>query len=190
MNRGSAGGPASERSRSAADPTAHAREICLRQLATRPRGRAELAGKLRRDGVAEDVIDAVLDRLTEAGLIDDQAFASMVVSSARNSRSLGRRGLAHELRRRGVDPVVSADAIAVIDDEAEEASARALVAKRLPGLASLPAPVRARRLNALLARKGFSAELAKSVLRSMLADLEAEDDFSAADTDAWPDSTD
>jgi regulatory protein len=188
MSNRADGGPARGTSRQAADPVAHAREICLRQLATRPYGRGELASKLRRSGVAEDVAEAVLDRLAEVGLIDEAAFASMVVSSARNSRSLGRQGIAHELRRRGVDSTVSAAALSVVDDDAEESSARALVAKRLPGLAGVPAPVRARRLSALLARKGFSADLARAVIRDMLADVETDD--GPVDADDWPDPTD
>jgi regulatory protein len=194
MSRGPNGRPEAGRSQQPTDPAARAREICLRQLAARPHGRRELAGTLHRSGVADDVAEAVLDRLTEVGLIDDDAFAAMVVSSARAGRALGRRGLEHELRRRGVDPTVAADAIAVVDDDAEETAARALVTKRLPGLTALPAAVRARRLSALLARKGFSAELARTVLRDMLPDAEPDaepdDEHPDDETGAWSDLAD
>jgi regulatory protein len=172
------------------DPATRAREICLHQLAARPRSRNELAGKLRRSGVDEDVAEAVLNRLTEVGLIDDAAFASMVVSSARTGRGLGRRGLAHELSRRGVDAEVSAAALADVDDDSEEASARALVARRLPSLAAAAPPVRARRLAALLARKGYSGDVARNVLNEMLGETEANDDLGPGDADIAPDPTD
>lgn len=172
------------------DPATRAREICLHQLAARPRSRNELAGKLRRSGVDEDVAEAVLNRLTEVGLIDDAAFASMVVSSARTGRGLGRRGLAHELSRRGVDAEVSAAALADVDDDSEEASARALVARRLPSLAAAAPPVRARRLAALLARKGYSGDVARNVLNEMLGETEANDDLEPGDADIAPDPTD
>src|SRR3954471_7000229 len=42
-----------------------AREICLRQLAVRPRTRVELAKVLVRGGISEDVIAEVLDRYDE-----------------------------------------------------------------------------------------------------------------------------
>lgn len=161
---------------SGGDPVAHAREICLRQLAHRPRSRFELATTLRRAGVTDDVADAVLGRLDEVGLIDDEAFAAALVSSARTGRSMGRRALAHELRRRGIDTDISAAAIEVIDDDAEETAARGLVAKRLPALAGLPARVRARRLAGLLARKGYPADLARRVIDEMAPDTDDGDD--------------
>src|SRR4051812_13007132 len=48
-----------------------AREICLRQLAVRPRTRVELAKALARGGISEEVIAEVLDRYDEVGIIDD-----------------------------------------------------------------------------------------------------------------------
>src|SRR5689334_14935610 len=52
-----------------------ARDICLRQLAVRPRTRAELAKTLARKEISEEVIAEVLDRYDEVGIIDDAAFA-------------------------------------------------------------------------------------------------------------------
>src|SRR5690606_2342215 len=49
------------------DPAERAREICLRQLAVRPRTRAELAAALRRHGISEAVAAEVLDRYHEVG---------------------------------------------------------------------------------------------------------------------------
>src|SRR5918992_879892 len=48
-----------------------AREICLRQLATRPRTRAELATVLRRRGIDDEVAAEVLDRYHEVGMVND-----------------------------------------------------------------------------------------------------------------------
>ncbi|WP_018504627.1 recombination regulator RecX [Parafrankia discariae] len=161
------------------DAVAVAREICLSQLAARPRSRAELATVLRRRGVADDVAEQVLDRLVEVGLIDDEAFAAAFVSSARAGRGLGRRALATELRRRGVAPEASETALAAVGAEDEEETARALVARRLRAMDGLPAPVRVRRLIALLARKGYDLELARRVVTAAVPD--ADDD---ADGDA------
>ncbi|HEY0696454.1 MAG TPA: regulatory protein RecX, partial [Micromonospora sp.] len=85
------------------DESELAREICLRQLAVRPRTRAELAGAMARRGISEKVAEEVLDRYDEVGIIDDAAFARAWVSSRHHGRGLARRALANELRQRGVD---------------------------------------------------------------------------------------
>ncbi|ONH31283.1 recombination regulator RecX [Pseudofrankia asymbiotica] len=165
------------------DPVGVAREICLRQLAVRARSRAELAGTLRRRGVADDVAEAVLERLTAVGLIDDDAFATAVVSSARENRGLARRGLAVELRRRGVDDDVAAAALADVGGADEEATARELVARRLRTMAGLDRQVQLRRLVAMLGRKGYPTELAVRVVTELLGSERDLDDHPAGAAD-------
>jgi regulatory protein len=150
------------------DPVGVAREICLRQLAVRARSRAELAGTLRRRGVADDVAETVLDRLAAVGLVDDDAFATAVVASARENRGLARRGLQVELRRRGVDDDVAAAALAEVENADEETVARELVTRRLRTMAGLERQVQLRRLVAMLGRKGYSTELAVRVVTDLL----------------------
>jgi regulatory protein len=114
--------------------------------------------------VAADVADAVLGRLTEVGLIDDEAFAAALVSSGRERRGLGRRALAVDLRRHGVDEEVGAAALAVMSPEEEETSARELVARRLTSMEQLSPDARARRVAGLLARKGYSEDVVTRVV--------------------------
>lgn len=175
---------AARRGAAAADPLEAAREICLHQLAARQRSRAELEAVLRRRGVAEEIAEQVLDRLTEVGLVDDEAFAAAFVSSARAGRGLGRRALAGELRRRGVDPEASEIALAAVGAEDEEATARSLVARRLRAMEGLPAPVRVRRLIALLTRKGYSLDLAMRVVTEAVP-TEAEEAGAGLGDDAY-----
>src|SRR5690348_9385137 len=84
------------------DPVEVARALCLRLLTVAPRTRAQLAAALARRGVPAEAADAVLGRLTDVGLVDDQAFAAAWVSSRHLGRGLGRRALSAELRVRGV----------------------------------------------------------------------------------------
>ncbi|WP_131768251.1 regulatory protein RecX [Candidatus Protofrankia californiensis] len=165
--------PSDHGRKEAADPTARAREICLRQLETRPRSHAELATTLGRRGVDPDTAEAVLARLIEVGLVDDKAFATALISSARANRSLGRRGLVHELRRRGVDVEVASVALAdldTLDTYDEEAAARELVRRRMPAMDRLSNQVRARRLTALLDRRGYHHDLVVRVVTEELTD--------------------
>lgn len=151
------------------DPAQRAREICLRQLAIRPRTRAELAQALRRAGISDQVAAEVLDRYHEVGMIDDAAFARAWVTSRHHGRGLARRALGAELRRRGVDPETVGDALDQLDADTEEATARALVERRLRTSGGVEAPVLVRRLVGMLARKGYAPGLAYRVVKEVLA---------------------
>ena len=150
------------------DPEAVARLICLRQLTAAPRTRAQLAKTLRRRGVPDEAAEAVLGRFAEVGLIDDAMFANAWVESRHHGRGLGRRALAAELNRRGVDRDDIQAAVAKLSPETELSTARALVERRLASTASLPAQTRLRRLVGMLARKGYPAGLAYRVVREAL----------------------
>lgn len=151
-----------------ADPEAVARAIVLRQLTMGPRSRAQLEDKLRAKGCPDDAAVAVLDRFTELGLIDDHAYAQMLVNSQHQSRGLARRALAHELRRKGVGDEHVEDALAQVDSTDEEARARELVRKKLRTMHGLEAVVQTRRLAGMLARKGYSSSMSYRVIREEL----------------------
>ncbi|APU13774.1 regulatory protein RecX [Actinoalloteichus fjordicus] len=151
------------------DPAARARDYCLRLLTSRPRTRAELAQALVRREVDQEVIDQVLGRLDEVGLIDDQSFAEMWVRSRHTHQGLGRRALLEELRRKGVDAEVAAEAAQGLDRDVEEERARQLVRRKLAASAGADERVRIRRLVGMLARKGYSQGLAFQVVRAELA---------------------
>ena len=158
----------------AADPEAAAREICLRLLTLEPRTRAQLADALRRRGVPEQAAEAVLDRFTEVGLIDDPVFARAWVESRHYSRGLSRRMLAAELRRRGVADDDVRDAVETLEPEQEAATARRLVEAKVAATRGQPPAARIRRLMGMLARKGYSAGLAYRVVREALEQEGAE----------------
>jgi regulatory protein len=155
-----------------ADPVAAAREICLRLLTDRARTRHELAQALRRKGVPDEAADQVLGRFDEVGLIDDAAFAGQWVRSRHRFRGLGRRAIAQELRRKGVDDEIAGEALAEVDAAAEEERARELVDRKLRTMkATTPEErtVAARRLAGMLGRKGYGAGVAYGVVRAALA---------------------
>lgn len=151
-----------------ADPQTVARAICLRLLSDRPRTRSQLSQALAARRVPTEAAEAVLDRFTEVGLIDDAAFADAWVATRHRGRGLARRALREELRQRGVDPGTAAAALKQVDVEDEQAAARDLVARRLPSLARLPRPAQQRRLAGLLGRKGYPPGLAQQVIRDAL----------------------
>lgn len=164
---------------SGSDPEQLARTIVLRQLTGQPRSRSELEKALRRRDIPEDVIEGVLGRFTDVGLIDDAAFARAWVESRHAGRGLARRALAHELRRRGVGDEDVGEAVDQLSPETELATARALVARKLGATRNLDGRTRVRRLAAMLARKGYPPGLSVRVVREAL-DGEADEDQRAA----------
>jgi regulatory protein len=151
-----------------ADPESVARGICLRALTGAPKTRQQLADLLASRGVPGEAAEAVLDRFTEVGLIDDAAFARAWVSSRQAGRGLARRALSAELRAKGVEPGVAAAAVGEVDDDDERAAARRLVERRLGAMRRLDRVTASRRLMGMLARKGYSGGLAAAVIREAL----------------------
>jgi regulatory protein len=157
------------------DPESVARGICLRALTGAPKTRSQLADLLATRGVPEDAAETVLDRFTDVGLIDDAAFARAWVSSRQSGRGLARRALSAELRAKGVDPEVAAEAVEAVDDDDERASARRLVDRKVGAMRRLDRATATRRLMGMLARKGYSGGLAAAVVREALDGADADD---------------
>ena len=152
------------------DPYQVARQIVLRQLAMAPRSRSELMQKLEHRDCPAAVAATVLDRMAEVGLIDDLAYAQMLVRSQQSGRGLARRALARELRTKGIEDHLAEQALATISDEDERDRARALVDKKLRAMHGLGIDVQTRRLAGMLARKGYSSGVTFAIIREAIAD--------------------
>ena len=147
------------------DPHDWARQIVLRQLTAAPRSRAQLEQVLRKKDCPDDIAAAVLDRMEEVGLVDDTAYAGMLVRSQQAGRGLARRALAQELRRKGVDDETAQAALDEVDPHDEEDRARALVAKKMRTMSGLEPLVQTRRLAGMLARKGYPSDVSMRIVR-------------------------
>jgi regulatory protein len=145
--------------------------LCLRLLTARARTRAELAAQLVKRGYPDDLSERVLDRLTDVGLVDDRDFAEQWVRSRHVNAGKGKRALVSELRTKGVDDEVITAALADVDSDAERVRAEQLVADKLrrERLTDDDEPKLARRLVAMLARRGYGQSMAFDVVKVALA---------------------
>jgi regulatory protein len=142
-----------------------ARTLCLRLLTARSRTRAQLSGQLAKHGYPDDVSARVLDRLTRVGLVDDAAFAEQWVESRRSNAGKGKHALAVELQTKGVDNDVINTVLERIDAGAERERAEQLVRDRLRRENLDGDQMRvARRLIAMLARRGYDQNMAYDVV--------------------------
>ncbi len=160
-----------ERLEAAADQEGALR-AAFQAVERRAHGIEELRGLLTRRGHPAEAVTAAIARLLVLRLLDDRAYASEYVRS-RLARGRAPQRIARELRERGVEPGIIAEVVRPdqLHAEGEDplAKARALVARRAPQLASLPRLTRQRRLLALLQRRGYSAEDARTLVSEALA---------------------
>jgi regulatory protein len=151
-----------------------ARDLCLRMLTDRARTRHELEQVLQAEGLAQEITDSVLDRLVELRLIDDAAYAEAFVRS-RQRAGVAKRSVTRELRAKGVAEPEATAALETIDADVEREMAISLATRRAGRTAGLAPEVRRRRLYGLLARRGYSSELVRSVVDQVLGDEERDD---------------
>lgn len=163
-----------------------ARETVLKILTAAQKSRRELEQSLARKGYPEDVVVQVLDRFGEVGLVDDATYAETIVRTRHSERGLARRGIAAELRRRGIDEDTAVEALEQLDPDDERAAGARLATKLVTRTRSLDRQVRVRRAVGSLARKGYAPGLAFELVREALA---AEGEDTDAMFDLEPDAT-
>ncbi|MEO5918374.1 MAG: regulatory protein RecX [Candidatus Limnocylindrales bacterium] len=161
-------------------------DAALRFLETRPRSVTEVRRRLATAGYRDDLVTAALDRLGALGILDDGSFARQWVESRDRARPRGERALQAELRHKGIDAETIERTLEVRRNDAgvsdpgapspDESGARRRLARSAAALARVADP-RARRQKAyaLLARSGFSSELASRLAREF-TDETSDDD--------------
>lgn len=167
--------PATTANQSAAEPSddhvdaeSVARSIALRKLTTRAHTTHELDQALEAKNVPSSAKEAVLDRMQEVGLVDDESFAVDWVASRQQRRHLSRRALRRELEAKGVERGNIDRALDDVDLNAELITARDLVERKRATMSGLTRDVQYRRLAGILGRRGFNTAVTVQVLNELL----------------------
>ena len=148
-----------------------AKQVLLRRLSHAPRTRKELAKDLKDKDISDEVANVALDRFEEVGLINDQALASNYVSSQHERKGLGKNALRQQLRAKGISDDMALEAISQISDDQEFQAAFALACKKIKSLQRDDAKTQLRKIVGVLARKGYSSNLAFRVAKEVITDL-------------------
>ena len=144
----------------------------LQLLSYRPRSEAEIRQKMKTGGFDPEVITKVLDRLRETGMVRDESFAREWVENRSTFRPRSRKMLAYELRQKGVAEEAIEQAL---DTTSEDEDLAFQAARRYAHkLSAADWQEFHRRLTSFLARRGFSYETAKTVVRQVWNDLRSE----------------
>ncbi len=144
----------------------------LNYLSYRPRSLAEVVRYLQKRDLPEGQIEAVIERLERAGLLDDEAFARYWVENRERHRPKGLRALRYELREKGIGNE-TIDRVLVSVDVSEGAYRSA--ERKARQLAHLDEQSFTRKIVEYLARRGFDYEAAREAARRHRAELAADD---------------
>jgi regulatory protein len=145
----------------------------LDYLSYRPRSKSEVSTYLKRRGLPDRLIEAVVERLARAGLLDDEAFARFWVENRERFRPRGVRALRYELRSKGISDEIADRILATVDPSA---SAYEAAAKKAHQLSHLDQQTFHQKLVGYLARRGFDYEVAREVAQRSWRELREEDD--------------
>ena len=153
--------------RVAAAQFADAYEAALSSLDRSARTAHDLTTALRRRGIVQPAIDAVLARLTENGLIDDARYAQRM-AELQASKPVGLYAFRRKLRAKGISDDDAEDALAAFDDDQQRAAARQAAEKLLKKYEVLPDREARAKLSQALARRGFGWDAIESAVEALL----------------------
>ena len=150
-------------------------EAALTQLDYCQRSSGELRKKLTAKGFAAPAVNAVVDRLIEIKLIDDNAYAQRIVESMAK-KPVGVYAAKRKLRAKGFSEDDADDALAQLDDEQQSEAAARLAKKLAPKyLAKGDAREAKAKLSQALARRGFGWDVARDAVDAALDDVDTDD---------------
>jgi regulatory protein len=152
----------------------------LQFLEARQRSTAEVRRRLLLRGYRMDLVDGAIERLTELGMLDDEAFAKAWVESRDRARPRGERVLRSELRTKGIDRAIVDTTMDDRDTDRPDADAdgaRSLLRRHASALARIADPrARRQRAYALLARNGFDPDVASTAARAFISEIDPGED--------------
>ena len=148
---------------------ARAENVSMHALTRRGMSVAEMTRMLEAREIEPDEVEAELERLSGAGLLDDAALAENLVRTLQDRKGLGRSAISAELRRRKVDQFAIEEALGSIDPDDELTRAIEVATKRAGQLSSYDAATAKRRLGAYLQRRGYGGSVLTAAMNAALA---------------------
>jgi regulatory protein len=145
----------------------------LHFLSYRPRSSQEVRQNLLKRGCGEELVEATINRLQNAGLVDDASFAQAWVENRSTFRPRSKSALRMELRKKGLDDDVIQS---TLDDKVdEEALACEAARKQAHRYAALEWPDFRKKLGGFLARRGFSYTILAPVVSQVWKEIQMAD---------------
>jgi len=144
----------------ALDEIEKAHERALNYLSYRPRSVDEVRRNLL-EKYPETAVEAVIERLERAGLLNDQEFARFWVENRDRFKPRSERALRYELRQKGISDADIDLALEALD---EEDAARRAAEDRARRYRNADEETFRKRMSDFLARRGFSYGIIRDVV--------------------------
>jgi regulatory protein len=155
----------------AQDENEKALQRALNLISYRPRSEAEVQNNLKKHQVPEETIHAVVARLRETGILNDQKFAEAWIENRATFRPRSRFALRMELKQKGVNEETIEEALADVDDEVQAYEAAQKKARQLRNKEEQEFK---RKLFGFLARRGFNYDVASPVVKNLWEEMKNE----------------
>jgi regulatory protein len=154
-------------------------DVALRALMRRAHSVQEMKRKLERHSENKLLVQLVMARLKESGLIDDARYAKQFARQRTESRKQGKFRVARDLRARGIPDRQIAEAL---EETAKTSDEGAMVRQRIERkLRSYRGEIDEKKMASIygsLLRAGFSADVVrrelKSIVKEEVPDVEQE----------------
>lgn len=149
----------------------------LRYSERKPRTAMEMTRRLRQKEIGETIIAEVVQRLQEERLLDDPLYAKQWAEQRIANQRKGKMWIRQELREKGIDKTLISEALENITPEQELESALETGRKKW-NLIRGEASDKRRKTGAFLMRRGFSGDMVRQVINTLLAEdnYEGEDE--------------
>lgn len=141
----------------AAEDKAYMRALDL--LARRPRSTWEMGQYLKRKGYEYNIIDKLLNKLSNRGLLDDKKFAESWIRDRRNLKSVSKRRLLQELQQKKISRQIISEVL-----EQDETDEREVLREMVEKKRTQSRYQDQQKLIAYLLREGFNYEDVKQVI--------------------------
>jgi regulatory protein len=157
----------------ALDEIEAAHEAALNFLSYRPRSTQEVRRKLEERKFSQQAAEQVLERLEQAGLLDDEAFSRYWIENREQFGPRSIRALRQELRQKGVPDSIIATALEGLDEEEAAYRAASHRARRVAGLSR---QAFSKKMGDFLTRRGFSYAVSRDVIKRLWAERDEQCD--------------
>lgn len=147
----------------------------LNYLSFRPRSREEVRRYLRKKETPSELIDTVMQRLDDLGLVNDQSFTEFWIESRERSHPKGAQALKNELRMKGVKRELVDELVNDEQDEEHALRAGRKKAALLVRQSEMDFKTFRARLGPFLQRRGFSYEVCTRVVRALWKEVQDEE---------------
>ena len=139
----------------------------LRILTASPKSRKQLGGKLRQKGFEEKIVEKTLSRLEGEGLLNDRVYAQEVARSFLHIRPSGRKRIAYELKKRGIQDSLIEEVLRTLSLDDERTRAQELAHHQNERWSKLDPIRRRKKIYDFLLRRGFDYSLSREVVETL-----------------------